>query len=158
MEIKIEIFVIDDDEDMIAALKVILNHAQIENVSFFSDPEKLLAALNSDVHICIIDYFLNGGINGLNLINKIVKTNPYCWFIMSSGQNQLGVIIEFMNHTYGSRYVEKGALDFTEKLIYHIKDIVKRINIIESVFYKAFKHKESLHELKHSLIDLKNKM
>lgn len=148
---------IDDDEGTVDVIKIIFEHHPdiVPNFELFTDADKLLKSLTPDVHICIIDYYLKG-INGLELIKKIVQKNPYCWFIMLSGQQSLSVIIDFMNHTYGTRYIEKAKDDLKEKLLYFIKDIRERIEVIETFYYSREGFKGAVSEFKQSVSDLKD--
>lgn len=156
---KTKLFLIDDDEDIVNVLEVIFdqNKADLPEYKLFTKVDKFFDALTPDVNICVIDYYLKER-TGLEIIKRINKTNPQCWFIMFSGQDRLKVIVEFMNHSYGSRYVEKGQPNSATMLLYYIKEITDKINAIESYFYESFKNKESLSELKNSLTDLKAKI
>ncbi len=152
----IKMLVIDDDPGILEVLKIIfdMHKDELPIYEFYSNVKDFRKAITPDVHICIVDYRLPS-LNGLSLIQEVHNTNPYCWFIMFSGQNNKTVIIDFMNEAYGSRYVEKGTLDFREKLIFFIKDIANKINLIESYFYESFENKQSLSKVSSSLKELK---
>lgn len=151
--LKIEIFAIDDEKGITDLLDAIFKMNSIENYRLFNDPEELLANLNDDVHICIVDYILNKDMNGLDLIKKIVQRNKHCWFIMLSGQGDKRVIIEYMNSVYGSRYIEKGALEpLQQSLMFHLKDIIKHIYFIDDFYYNANRIKEGFKDLKNLLL------
>lgn len=148
---------IDDDKDIIDVLDMIfkLNPKTVPRYELFTDVQGFLKALSPDVHICIVDYYLKGT-SGLELIQKVAKINTYCFFIMISGQNDMDVVINLMNSSYGCRYIKKGDANLMKELLYHITDILKRINTIESFFYEAYKNKELRGKLKDSINDLKD--
>ncbi len=148
--------VIDDDPGILEVLRIIFNRhkSELPDYELYSNVDDFRKAVTPDVQICIVDYRLPG-VNSLSLIEEIHKTNPYCWFIMFSGQNDFKVIINFMNQTYGSWYVEKGATDFSEKLLYFIKDIVNKNTLIESYFHESFNNNQALSKLNKTLSKLK---
>lgn len=149
--LKIEIFVIDDDESIIEVIDIIFKMNGIQNYRLFTDPYELLKNLNDNVHICIVDYKLNG-MNGLELIKEVVKRNRHCLFIMLSGQTDNKVIIEYMNSVFGSRYVEKsGSVPFSEGLMFHLGEIIKHIYFVDNFYLNATRIKEGFNDLKKDL-------
>ncbi len=156
---QIKLLAIDDDEGIIEILELMFSMHKdvIPQYELFTDVSKFISALKPNVHICIVDYFLHRQ-NGLSLIQQVLKTNPYCWFIMFSGQKDLQVIIDFMNNTHGSRYIEKGSQDFMDKMLTYIKDIVSRITKIESLFFESYQNRKALKELNITLTNLKENL
>lgn len=148
----IEIFVIDDDPEFIAAVGLVLQHNKIENVTLFTRYEDLLKALKGNAYICIVDYQLRQNLDGIELIKKIVKENNHCWFIMLSGEAEKRVIIEFLNCVYGSRFIDKGDVNIYEKLIGYIKDITKQIH---SIYYLIYNYYSNVDIIKEGFTDLK---
>jgi len=147
--LNIEIFVIDDSEEMTDCIKIIFDRAGIKNYRLFNNPDKLLMELNDNVHICVVDYLLDHQLTGLDLIKKIVKKNRHCWFIMLSGQTDFHVVVEYLNSVYGSRYIEKaGSVPLGVSLISHIKQIVEQIYFIDDFYLNAKRIQDSFNDLK----------
>lgn len=148
--IEIQIFAIDDDKSMTDLIGHILTIGGYENYKLFNNPDDLLAELNENVHICIVDYMLHDEMNGLELIKKVVKINRHCWFIMLSGQDDYHVIIDYLNSVYGSRYIEKANPDksLIDELLGHINDIVEQINFIDDFYFNARRIHQSFNDLK----------
>lgn len=145
METKIEIFVIDDDPDMIDVYKEILS--DIDNVTYFTDPDMLLETLNDCVRICIVDYMLESRINGLQLVKQIAGKCKFCWFIMVSGQNDIHVIVDYLNSVNGSRYIEKGG-EMKDILIKQINEIIEHIHFVENFYHNTAKIEQGFADLK----------
>lgn len=152
MKDSIKIMCIDDDEAFIDALGLILEmNKDITPVECFTDADKLLKALTSDVHICIVDYQLGGNINGLELIKLISEINHHCWFIMLSGihgKEREEVLMKFMNISHGSRFIEKGTANTTNDLINCIGEIKRHINIVTDFYRNQNKIMEELSKIK----------
>lgn len=137
MKHKIQIFVLDDDEDITNVIGTLFEENGINNFTLFNDPETMLKALNNDVHICIIDHYLRNSINGLELIKKINKSNRYCYFIMVSGVADKIIIVDYLNSIYGGRYVDKADRNFVEEILFHTKDLMKHVNYIDKFYLKG---------------------
>lgn len=154
---QIKLLAVDDDGDLMEVLNIIFksNPDIVPKFECFTSADDFLKAITPDVQICIIDFYLKG-INGLDLIKTVVKTNPACWFIMLSGQDNMDVVIEFMNNSYGTRYIKKGSDDPMGELLFFIKDIMKQLDIIESYFIKSFQTKKSVAKLGSGLNELKD--
>lgn len=151
----IEIFIIDDNKDITDVLAIILNQNNIRNFKIFNNPYELLEALNDNVHICVVDYFLKSDINGLELIKKIIKKNRHCWFIMLSGQDDKRVVIDYVNSMYmGGRYIEKfGEHDLSSSLIKYLKEMIEHIRYIREFYYNSNKILDGFNDLKNLLTE-----
>ncbi len=148
--------VIDDDPGILEVLDTIfdMHKDELPEYALYSNVHDFRKAVGPHIYICIVDYRIPN-VNTLSLIEEVHEISPYCWFIMFSGQNDIKVIIHFMNQGYGSRYVEKGTTDFAEKLIFFIKDIVTKINLVESYFDASYNNRQSLGKISKSLNELK---
>ena len=135
-----EIFVIDDDQDLSEALKLIINKSVMNTVQAFTRPNDLLAALNNNARIFVVDQNLKDRITGLELIKMIVDRQVPSFFIMLSGQDPSKdasawrVLIDYMNSTFGCRYIEKATEKWSEELIDDINEFLQHINALANFF------------------------
>ncbi len=155
----IKMLVIDDDPGIIEVLGVLfdLNKKDLPAYGLYSNVDDFRKAITPNVQICIVDYKIPL-VNTLSMIKEVHNTNPNCWFIMFSGQKDCNVIVEFMNESYGSRYVEKATPDCIEKLMFFIREIVKKITVIESYFHESFNNNLKLSQATKILTNLKNEL
>lgn len=117
--IKILIYGLDDDPLFLKAIEFAFKANGIENYKLFTDDEIMIEELNEDVQICIIDYHLNRGYNGVDVMRKIRELQPLCTFIFMSNQHDMDVVIDIMNEG-GSYYIRKDRKDFEQKLIQYV--------------------------------------
>jgi DNA-binding NtrC family response regulator len=144
------IVVLDDDEGLCDAVKTLLNHHGIANVSTFTEPHAMLEAMNDGVRICIVDYSLKSDITGLDVIKQIVNTHKHVFFIMLSGQQEMQVVVDYMNSVYGSRYIEKGSATCDVLIVYYVKDLLTYIDLLTVIYSttnKLMKQTENLEKL-----------
>ena len=114
LTVNIVAFALEDNPLMLEAIGAILEADGICH-QLFTSPDALIAALHPDVHICIIDYYLNDKSTGLEVMKQILAYNPGCFVIIISGQQDYRIVAELMNND-ANRYVVKGTADFTDKL------------------------------------------
>ena len=147
-QLNIAIFVIDDNEDMVDAIGELLKVHGFSGFHLFTDPNKLLDALHENVHICVVDYHLNASMNGLQVIEKVVERNPYCYFIMLSGTDDKSVPVKFVNMVYGGRYVEKGEKNTNDMIIKYLTEIVSHIHSVSDTYSTFLEIKKEVNNLK----------
>jgi DNA-binding NtrC family response regulator len=127
-KLKIAIFAIDDDENMLTSLEAYFRRYNIVNYKTYSDPDLLLKELHQGVQICIIDHDLrNENYNGLTLMKEIMNQNPYCRCIVMSGYDDINLIISYTNADV-FKYLRKAEKDFAENLISYIKEAIEKIS------------------------------
>lgn len=112
--VNIVAFALEDNPLMLEAIGAILEADGVCH-RLFTSPDALMAALHPDVHICIIDYYLNDKSTGLEVMQQVLACNPGCFIIIISGQQDYRIVAELMNND-ANRYVVKGASDFAEQL------------------------------------------
>lgn len=145
----IGIFVIDDDVATVEAIgKVLTDIGKKENVTLFTDPILMKNSIHKDIHICIVDFFLNHEMNGLDLIKAIVKINPYCYFIMLSGQEDKNIVIDYMNSVYGARYIDKSDSKQINKIIEYTNDFEDHIHHVKATYDTLSEAKTELQTMK----------
>jgi len=124
---KTKIFLVDDDVMFMESLKQSLNKEKAD-VKVFSSGEKCLKEMETEVpEIVVMDYRLNGnidkGMNGLQVMNKIKKTNPETEVIMVSGQDDVEVAVDILKYgAYDYITKEKSAFIKVKNDISHIVD------------------------------------
>jgi DNA-binding NtrC family response regulator len=112
-----KIFVVDDDHFLGNLIKKTLEKLDNTEVMHFLSPEECIQNLHLNPDIVTIDYNLPG-MNGVELLEKIINYNDTIQCIMVSGQEKLDVVID----TY-----RRGVID------YIIKDDNALVNLENSV-------------------------
>lgn len=104
---KLNLFIVDDDKSMVAALKQYLNKkfGNAINISAFYDGDSCLKNINDQTHVVLLDYFLNGK-NGVQILKEIKSLNPKTEVIMLSSHEDIATAIESL---------QKGAIDYIVK-------------------------------------------
>lgn len=153
-ELKIAVFIIDDDESTRITIDTIFKSHGINNYTIFSNSKDLLEALYSGVQICVIDYKLssNDAHDGVSLMKEILKQNTYCKCIVMSGYEDAKLIKMFLNNG-AFRYLTKGEKDFYTNLIGYINDALK---ILRSNFEFYSSVLDRMKEIKELFNELKN--
>jgi DNA-binding response OmpR family regulator len=126
--LNILIFVLDDHVETLNNIKKVFDFENLSNYRFFTDQTKFLEALNDDVHIAIVDYWLYGDRNGISVIKSILEKNPQCFVIMMSAQSEMDVVVEGVNAGV-DRYIMKQKPDWLASMVTFVKEgieIVKR--------------------------------
>ncbi|MCD6375148.1 MAG: sigma-54-dependent Fis family transcriptional regulator [Deltaproteobacteria bacterium] len=98
---------VDDDIDFLRALKRLLVKFDFE-VELAIDPYKALDKLKNDVFDCILLDMKMPGLDGIQLMDKILEEDPLVPVIFISGQSNIPLAVHAM---------KKGAYDFIEKPI-----------------------------------------
>jgi len=99
------VLAIDDDAGFLASLQNLFQHKQY-NIQTESNPHTALKLLESADFDCILLDVKMPAMNGLDLLDRILKVNPAISVIMVSGQSTLNIAVEA---------IRKGAFDFLEK-------------------------------------------
>ncbi|MBC8047408.1 MAG: response regulator [Fimbriimonadaceae bacterium] len=127
-----KIFLVDDDTKHLVMLKSHLEKKSEYDlrISIFSSGENCLEKMHEKPDMIILDYWLDGiksdAANGLEILKKIRNTNPDAYVIMMSGQDNVRVAIDTIDHG-AYDYVIKGESAYlrVQMLIDHI---IERIN------------------------------
>jgi len=122
---KTTIFIVDDNQIMVAALKLYLQNKFGDSleISTFNDGESCLKMVHKGLDIVILDYSMAGK-NGLDTLKAIKLTNPKTTVIMLSGNEDIALAIE--SFRAGAKdYVIKGT-DAWKKLTTLLTDIIKK--------------------------------
>jgi DNA-binding NarL/FixJ family response regulator len=118
----VNLFIVDDNKLVVADLKHYLQNrfGSSVNISTFYDGDSCLAHVNSDTHIVILDYFLEGK-NGLEVLKSIKAINPKTEVIMLSSNENIALVIESFR---------QGAKDYVVKGHGAVKKIAKLVTFI----------------------------
>lgn len=122
-----KVFLVDDDTKHLILLK---NHLEKKSeydlkINIFSNGENCLDKLHENPHVIILDYFLDGikadAANGLEILKKIRERNPDTYVIMMSGQDNLTVAVDTIDHG-AYDYIIKGESAYVraQMIIDHI--------------------------------------
>lgn len=127
-QLNILTYVLEDDEDIIYLLDRLFTANGFVDYRFFKQSDEFIKSLNERVHICVIDHYLPGPLNGIDVMKIVLTQNPWCKVIMISGQDDWKVIADFVNND-GFRYVNKQSPDYMKELVdymQHAIAIIKR--------------------------------
>jgi FixJ family two-component response regulator len=91
-QLNILTYVLEDDEDIIYLLDHLFKLNGFVDYKFFKESAEFVKCLNERVHICVIDYYLPGPLNGIDVMKVVLQQNPWCKIIMISGQDDPKVI------------------------------------------------------------------
>ncbi len=131
---KLNLFIVDDNKSLVAALKQYLQNKFEENIniSTFYDGESCLEKINQYTDMVILDHFLNGK-NGLEVLKEIKEINPKTEVIMLTSNEDIALAIESFR-AGATDYVVKGPSSWKKltKLIHHV--ITEPIRIIVREF------------------------
>ncbi len=118
------IFIVDDDEIHLSSLKKFLNS---EGYEVIAESNPVEVAKQVEENKIIADMFLLDvkmpGMNGLDLMNKILEKNPFIPVVFISGQSTISIAVEALKY---------GAFDFVEKPV----DADKLLKTVENAIHK----------------------
>jgi len=112
----LKILVLDDNENDLFFLGRTLKTCGIVNAKSFTNTDKFLSSAGSEIEAYIIDFNLNGPIDGLEVIREIKQKIRYGYFIMLSGDESFETVYEFQNLVYNGEYILKGRPDTEARL------------------------------------------
>ncbi len=130
-----KVFLVDDDTKHLIMLK---NHLEKKSeydlkVNIFSNGENCLEKMHENPDVVILDYYLDGiktdAANGLEILKKIRLSNPGAYVIMMSGQDDLKVAVDTIDHG-AYDYIIKGESAYVraQMIIDHIIESINAIN------------------------------
>jgi DNA-binding NtrC family response regulator len=126
-ENKIKLFLVDDDIVFLKLLEIeFLEHADFD-IETYVTGELCLENLSNNPDFIVLDYFLDGidktAKNGIDILDKILESNPEIPVIMLSCQDKIEVAIDCMHHK-AVDYVVKSETSFI-RLKKIIKDLIE---------------------------------
>lgn len=93
------------------------------NIYFYTNGEACLEDLGKNPSVIVMDYNLDGEMNGLDTIQRVRNINPDVYVILFSSQKNLNTKEIFLKY---------GSFDFLEKNDLSLKALRKRVDSITS--------------------------
>ena len=115
------IFIVDDDPAFSTLAKNELTKLNYSNLKLFSSGEECLKNLKSKPDIVLLDYALNNGINGLEVLKKITAAMPNTTVIMLTAYDKLEIAVDS---------IKAGAYDYvikSETAFERIANLIRKI-------------------------------
>ena len=115
------IFIVDDDPAFSTLAKNELINLNYNNLKLFSSGEDCLKALKAKPDVVLLDYALNNGINGLEVLKKITAELPHTTVIMLTAYDKLEIAVDSM---------KAGAYDYvvkSETAFERIANLIRKI-------------------------------
>jgi len=101
-EIKIKLFLVDDDAVFLKSLEIKFLQQADFAIETFATGELCMENLSHNPDVIILDYLLNGidknAMNGIETLDKIKSFNPDIPVLMLSSQDKIEVAINCMHH------------------------------------------------------------
>jgi response regulator RpfG family c-di-GMP phosphodiesterase len=120
-------YLVEDDKDIRELLQDVFKENGLENVQFFTKGKEFIDNLNDDVHIAIVDHYLNNGMTGLDVLMKVNEINPDCIKIAVSGVSDDNIIIDYINKGGVTHWVRKDNPAYPVELVKYINEIIPMI-------------------------------
>jgi response regulator RpfG family c-di-GMP phosphodiesterase len=120
-------YLLEDDTDITDLMRSVFKENGLDNVQFFSKGKEFIDNLTEDVHIAIVDHYLNNGITGLDVLMKVNEVNPDCIKIAVSGVSDEKIIIEYINKGGVTHWVRKDNPAYPDELVKYINEIIPMI-------------------------------
>lgn len=123
------VFLVDDDESYLDALKSYLQKEKIPGIVLkkFSTGEQALGELHQKPAIVLLDYYLNSNnqsaMNGIEVLKKIKSSRTGTEVVMLSGQDSLEVAVNC---------IKNGAYDY---IIKNESALVRAAHILKNLTY-----------------------
>jgi len=117
----ISIFLVEDDPVYASTLKYDLSSDHTYKIKVFSSGEECVKKLYLNPDIILLDYYLNGKLNGIDVLRKIQRFGENIQVIFLSGQEKIEVAANVMKH---------GAYDYVvknETAFIRVKGLIKKI-------------------------------
>lgn len=139
MTLKILTYVLEDDDWFLQIIEGLLIKSEIVNYKLFSNPADFFEEFNENVHVCIVDFRLPGGMDGLGVVEKVLRLNERCKVIVISGLENPNVVIDFLN-AGAFKYIRKNDPLFNEKVIKYLQQALENVKR-DLIFYNSLKDK-----------------
>lgn len=116
MKVKILSYVLEDDRETLDMIEDLLKANGISDYELFTKSEDMLIHIQGDIVLCVLDYYLDGRLSGLDILKEIKKRNSYSYIIVMSGQANCKIVIDCLN-AGANKYIDKNEPDYLNKLI-----------------------------------------
>lgn len=137
-EIMIQTYLLDDDRVLLDNMDELFQQSGIENYKLFHNQDEFLSEFNPNVKICIIDYYLDKGVKGLDVMKKVLEVCPKCRIIVISAIKTLDAVID-CNNLGPFPFLNKLAENFDEQLVMFVKKSIQMVKA-ERELYNLIMH------------------
>ncbi len=145
MSISKKILVVDDDNIVLSALKMLLELNGYENARFFDDPKKALAEIEKEPPDLILSDFMMPQMNGIEFLSHAKKLCPDISMILLTGYADKENAIKAINEIGIYKYIEK-PWDNAD-LLMNIKNGLERSHLISELNKKIAELSEANQKL-----------
>lgn len=135
---EIETAIVEDDLDTRTWIEEKLREYEIGNYFLFADSTSFLLYLNPKTKILVVDFRLDEGRTGMDVMREARANNPSIYVIVISGHVSEDVVIDFLN-AKADWFIKKTRPDFFDALAVAIlegKAIVKKRDAIVNEILK----------------------
>lgn len=141
-QVNIFSFVLEDDPDVLEQVEAILKGNNIESYRLFHTPEQFLQNITADIHVCLLDHYLSGGLTGLDILREVKKRSADSFVIIMSGQQSMDIVVQYLNEC-ADRYIDKNKPDYLQKLeLYLTKGLDESKARLEEITFLMERKKE----------------
>lgn len=127
------IHLLDDSEyDLEIIERYLIKHGRTDFKSF-TDEDLFLKELSRDVLVVLIDHHLSKG-TGLQVMKQVLKINPICYPIIVSGDDNVKVILDYVDCDCFRYIIKKIDENYLPKIVQAINSAEVRINNIIEYF------------------------
>lgn len=145
MQYLIPAYAIEDDLDDVKSMTEAFDKEGEIDYHFFNNPKEFFSVFNEDVYLVVVDYNLPG-MNGQEILDKVLQINPDCHAIIISGVITLEM---------ATRLGLSGAKDCIEKRKgweSRLATAIKRnIELVTPKIHKREQDRKALREIKQLL-------
>lgn len=123
----IKIYIVDDEEYYLNLEKVSLDKYGFKDIKIFNTAEKCLLEIEKEEPDCvIIDYLLQGGMNGDDFLKIVTKKHPDIYVLVLSGQEDISIATQIIKDG-AYEYLVKNKMTFfnLNDSLNKIKEILK---------------------------------
>ena len=131
MSISNKIIVVDDDNIVLSALKMLLDLHGYENTMYFDDPKKALESIEKEAPDLILSDFMMPQMNGIEFLSAAQKHCPEISMILLTGYADKENAIKAINEIGIYKYIEK-PWDNAD-LLMNIKNGLERSHLISEL-------------------------
>ena len=122
---EISVSILDNDPMFLGLLKEVLDKHFKVNAT--SDTNELMSKIVMPA-IVVIDWYLDYGITGLDVMRKIRDKHPLCHFIFISTIASVDVLLSVINEGWGCYFLIKNKSNFFDELITNITNAKQLLN------------------------------
>lgn len=109
--------IVDDNPMTRVLIRDVLHANGIENYKIFNTAEDFRNSYKEEVEICVIDYYLDNGETGKDLIQYVTNINKRCRIIVMSNNLTIYILKSIANLGIMHYIVDKAEKEWTQELV-----------------------------------------